>query len=165
MRELGLSVIAVVLAVGSGCQTSEPARTSPPSSATNPGGPGAPNVGPPAPNAAPSGGVESRVYDETVQLVDVAMNGRFTIALPANVTTPLEWKLEPDPDPALLGLAERKYTDTPPPGCQGCTGYPGTDAFTFVAKGPGEAALHFAYREIRKGAPPAKEITVRVRIH
>lgn len=155
MRELGLTVATGALACAvAACQTSEPARATPPSSATSTG------VTPPV--AAPPG--DSRVYDQTTQNIDVTANGRFTVALEANVTTPLEWKLEPEPNPAVLTLAERKYTDDPPPGCPGCTGYGGTDAFSFVAKGPGEATLHFAYRELKPGTPPAKEITIRVRV-
>jgi predicted secreted protein len=158
MRQLGLTLaIGSLLAGVVACRTSEPAGANPPSSAASVSGGSAP-VPPGAPSAAP------RVYDQSVQSIDVAVGGRFTIALEANITTPLEWKLEPDPNPAVLALGERKYTDEPPVGCVACTGYGGTDSFSFVAKGPGEATLHFAYRELKPGMPPAKEITVRVRV-
>lgn len=155
MRELGLTVVVAALAGAvAACQTSEPARANPPSSGTS--------VGAAPPAATPPG--DSRIYDQTTQNIDVPANGRFTVVLEANVTTPLEWKLEPEPNPAVLALAERKYTDAPPPGCPACTGYGGTDAFSFVAKAPGEATLHFAYRELKPGTPPAKEVTIRVRV-
>lgn len=157
MRKLGLIGLAVACGSLSACQTSEPARATPPGTATGVAASPAPGPSPVAPDGA-------RVYDETVQNIDVAPGGRFTIALSANMSTPLEWKLEPEPNPAVLAAAGRRYTDAPPPGCSGCVGYPGTDAFTFEAKGPGEAALHFAYRELKKDAPPAKELTVRVRV-
>jgi len=150
MFVFGAAVSSVVA-----CQTSEPARGAPPSSATSGGAP---------PVSVPGASSDGRIYDQTTQNIDVAANGRFTVALEANVTTPLEWKLEPEPNPAILALAGRQYSDSPPPGCPGCTGYGGTDAFSFVAKGPGEATLHFAYRELRPGTPPAKEVTIRVRI-
>jgi predicted secreted protein len=159
MRELGLALGITLLMAASACQSSEPARTNPPSSATNPGTSTLPHAGP---DPAPAG--DPRIYDDKVTSIEAGPNGSFTIALPANVSTPLEWKLEPEPNPAILALSGRKYTDSPPAGCQACTGYPGTDAFTFVAKGPGEAVLHFVYRELRKDAPPAREITVQVRV-
>ena len=156
MRELGLTLSLCALAASVACQTSEPARATPPSSAASVGS------APQGTTAGAPGG--ARVYDQNAQTVEVQRGGRFTIALEANVTTPLEWKLEPEPSPAVVGLAGRQYTDAPPPGCQACTGYAGTDAFTFVANGPGEATLHFAYRELRPGTPPAKEVTVHVSV-
>lgn len=156
MRELGLTPFFATLAVVVvACQTSEPARANPPSSATSGAAP--------APMAGSASG-EARVYDQTTQAIDVPVNGRFTVALEANVTTPLEWKLEPDPNPVVLAPAGHQYTDAPPAGCRACTGYAGTDAFSFVAKGAGDATLHFAYRELRPGAPPAKEVTIIVRV-
>jgi predicted secreted protein len=104
------------------------------------------------------------VYDDTAQAIDVAANARFTIALRANMTTPLEWRLEPEPDPSVIAQAGRQYTDAPPAGCTGCVGYGGTDAFSFIAKVPGDVTLHFAYREPKKAGPPAREVTVHVRV-
>ena len=170
MRELGLtaSVIGVLanimttVLVGCcvalpGCQKSEPAQATPPSSAEGVAGP--------APTSAGSVAAESRVYDETARAIDARTGERFVIALKANVTTPFEWRLEPEPNAAVVVPSEHKYTDAPPQGCSGCVGYGGTDSFAFVAKAPGEADLHFAYRQItKKDVPPNRTVDIHVRV-
>lgn len=141
-----------------GCQTSEPASANPPSSgAVLPGN---------APNAGPAAAPGSRIYDETAQIIEAHPADGFTVALKGNATTPFEWRLDPNPDAAVVAPSGHTYTDTPPPGCTGCTGYGGTDSFSFVAKGAGETDLHFVYARVTKGdAPPSRTLTIHVRVH
>ena len=160
MRQLGLTVILCELLAFAlvGCQTSEPARGTPPSSGTGNPAPMEPNPGAPVASG-------SRIYDETVQTIEAHPNEGFVIALKANVTTPMEWRIEPAPDSGVVVLSGRNYTDSPPPGCSGCTGYGGTDSFSFAAKGSGETDLRFAYGPLgKKDAPPSRTVTVHVRV-
>jgi len=158
MRQLGLILIAVGTFAAVACQTSEPARTNPPSS-----GAAVPAV---APNAAPPAGGSAPVYDEAAQVIDAHPNDHFAVALKANVTTPFEWRLDPAPNPAVVSLSGHEYTDAPPPGCSTCVGYGGTDSFSFVATGAGETDLHFQYARVSKGdSPPARTLNVHVRVH
>jgi hypothetical protein len=86
------------------------------------------------------------------------------VALPANVTTPMKWRIEPEPDAAVLALADRRYADQPPADCAGCTGYGGTDSFTFETKGAGAATLHFRYLPLRGEGPAQREVSIEVRV-
>jgi predicted secreted protein len=122
--------------------------------------PSAASDGPAAATAAPT----SSTYDESVRSIEVAVGGSFVVALPANITTPMRWRIEPAPDTALLSVSET-YADTPPPVCKGCAGYPGTRSFSFEAHAPGKLTLHFAYRPLTDPKAAAEqELDVQVNV-
>jgi predicted secreted protein len=171
MRQLGLSLAACALALG--CKAApepSPAEASSPlPTATNAPAPPPPGPDPaPAPgaSAAPSGasGAE-RTYAEGTKTIAAKIGERFAIALPANVTIPMKWRIDPPPDAKLLAAGEEKYVEEPPKGCDGCTGYGGTRVFPFEAKAAGTTTLHFALRPLTDPKGKAqKEATIEVTV-
>jgi predicted secreted protein len=154
MRQLGLSLAAFALALG--CKAApepSPAEASSPLPTANeapPPPPGPAETGAaPAPSAPPAGvpGAE-RTYAEGTKAITAKVGERFAIALPANVTIPMKWRIDPPPDVKLLAAGEEKYFEEPPKGCDGCTGYGGTRVFPFEAKAAGTTTLHFALRPL-----------------
>ena len=127
------------------------------------------NVAPPGSAAAissagaPASG--AKVYPQTTKGIDARVGERFNVVLPGNVTTPFEWRFDEGADKNVVTLAEHSYTDAPPASCAGCDGYKGTFNFTFTAKAPGAAKLHFSYaRATPPGAAAEKEYTVDVHV-
>lgn len=116
----------------------------------------------PAEATAPTG----KVYDESVRSIEVQVGERFTIRLPANITTPYKWTVEPPrTEPPPVVLAERHYQDSPPYDCPACVGYPGTDALTFEARALGKTTLTMRYAPIRATTePPERELVVQVAV-
>ena len=170
MHQLGLTLtFAVSLSALAGCRTSEPAQGAPPASATSVAPPigsasAAADAGPP-PAAASAQASAPPLYDETSRSVDARAGDQFVVVLPANTGTPFKWRVEPPPDATVVTLVDRRYSDAPPKDCAGCTGYGGTDAFTFLASGAGTATLHFAYAHVGKhDSPPSKEVAIAVHV-
>lgn len=166
MRELGLTGVcaAAVLAVF-GCKASpEPARAeaSAPSTA---GVPAAPNAaGTTTSEAAPSTAGSLRVYGEGTKTIAARPGERFGVALESNVTLPFKWRLDA-PDATVLALVEEKQHEAPPAGCSDCVGTAGTKVFTFEAKAPGAASLHFALRPLTNPAGQSqRDVTVAVTV-
>jgi hypothetical protein len=172
MRKLGLIFSAVTVVLG--CKTSP--ETAPPGASapvTSPGSsPAAPpptpssTAGTPAPPAAasPPAGA-ARTYPESTRSIQATAGERFFVALPANITVPMKWRIEPPPDPKLLDVGEEKYENQPPPACPGCAGYGGTRTFSFTAAGPGKLELHFTLRPLTDAKGPIlKEVKIDVEI-
>jgi predicted secreted protein len=173
MRQLGL-ILAFAGLAALGCKTApqpSPAdASSPAASATGEPAQPAPRSSEvaPAPAAsaepAPAPGGE-RTYAEGTKALEVRVGERFAIALPANVTIPMKWRIDPPPDAKLLAASEEKYFEEPPKGCDGCTGYGGTRVFPFEAKAAGTTTLHFALRPLSDPKGKAqKETTIEVTI-
>jgi len=175
MRKLGLKFAALlVIPLGTGCtkaanpESVQPsasvavleAPSSAPSVASAPP-PTATSSATPSSAAAPSGAA-SKTYDDTTRSIDASVGDRFTLNLPANVTTPYKWVAAPS-EPALV-LAERHYEDKPPAGCQGCVGYPGTDRLTFEAKQAGTTTLVLRYAPLRGKEPGERELSIKVTV-
>jgi predicted secreted protein len=177
MRKLGLIFSALALAA-LGCKTSpETAPPGPSAPVTSPGpGPTPPPPGPAATTASPAGSTPAptapappagpgRTYPESTRSIQATAGERFFVALPANITVPMKWRIEPPPDPKLLDVGEEKYENQPPADCPGCAGYGGTRTFSFTAAGPGKLQLHFTLRPLTdvKG-PILKEVKIDVEI-
>jgi predicted secreted protein len=169
MRKLGLTLIGAAL-LALACKTSP--ETAPP--VASPGtGPEAPPPGPAAtaapttaPPVAPGAAAGApRTYPDSTSSIVAVTGERFFVALPANITVPMKWRLEPAPDAKLLAVGEEKYENQPPPDCPGCTGYGGTRTFTFTAAGPGKLELHFTLRPLTDvHGPILKEVKMDVEI-
>ncbi len=171
MRKLGL-ITGALLALA--CKTSP--ESAPPATATagapaaSPAPPPAATTGAPAlatspPVAAAPPAGSPRTYPESTRNIQAVAGEKFQVALPANITVPMKWRLEPPPEPNLLSVGEEQYEDQPPPACPGCAGYGGTRTFTFTAAGPGKLELHFTLRPLTdvKG-PILKEVRIDVEI-
>jgi predicted secreted protein len=175
MRQLGLSLGVLLLPLALGCKTApepSPAQASSPSPGPASDAP-PPSPGPAEPVPAASAGSApgtaasgERTYAEGTTAITAKVGERFLVALPANVTVPMKWHIDPPPDAKLLETGEEKYFDEPPKGCEGCTGYGGTRVFSFVAKAAGSTALSFALRPLGDPEGAARkqvkiEVTVR----
>lgn len=181
MRELGLSahlprprpraeLAFALLLLPLGCKTAPetaPPGASAPTTAAAPI-PAAPASTPATPpGAAPSGAAPSagpRVYPDSTTNVSARVGEAFSIALPANVTVPYRWRLEPAPDAHVLVTGGEQYVEQPPAGCPSCVGYGGTRLFAFTAAGPGSVTLHFALLPLSGQGEPAKTATIEVEV-
>lgn len=173
MRKLGLTrqfnevVLAAVVLAGTAC-TKAPSPTSPPNS-----GAGVVTSASAAPVASstedagidnsPHAAASSLSFDAKVQNIEVKEGARFSVNLPANITTPYHWVVASAQ--TQVRLAERHYSDTPPADCAGCVGYPGTDRLTFEALQAGSSQLVLHYSPLRsKNDPPEKELTINIKV-
>jgi predicted secreted protein len=133
------------------------AATSQPVASTAPSAP----VSAPATSSASAPG-EAKSYDDSTKSVTAKVGERFTLNLPANITTPYKW-IVASPE-TNVALTERHYQEKPPEGCVGCVGYPGTDRLTFEAKQPGETKLVLRYAPLRSQEPAERELTIAVTV-
>jgi len=180
MRQLGLktstsgqvtaavALLGVVLA-GMSCTRTANQEPVPPSASA-----GAQSSSAPAPSvqAAPpeAAATESqaaaqadKIYDDTTRTIAGKVGDKFTINLPANITTPYKWVV--DSPESVVALTERHYEEKPPVGCTNCVGYPGTDRLTFEAKSGGTATLVLRYAPLRSKTDPAeRELSIEVTI-
>ncbi|MGC4067052.1 MAG: protease inhibitor I42 family protein [Polyangiaceae bacterium] len=87
----------------------------------------------------------------------------FTVALPANITTPYKWVVDPSTDASVLELTKDEYVASPPAECPGCVGTGGRRLLTFQPKRTATSQLAMSYRSITNASePPAKQFVVRV---
>lgn len=113
--------------------------------------------------SAPPAAGPKRIYDEQVAQIEARVGESFEIALPGNVTTPFRWALDTESLSGLAKLNAQTYTDSPPPECPRCVGYPGTAHFEIEATKAGEANLRLAYRRLGQTSGEAKrEVTVKL---
>lgn len=173
MRKLGLTrqikrvVLAAALLVSTAC-TKAPSPTTPPNSGAsmNPAD-SAPPVASSTTDAgvgsSPNPGASTLSFDATVQNIELKLGARFSVNLPANITTPYKWVIASAE--THVRLAERHYSDTPPADCAGCVGYPGTDRLTFEALQAGSTQLVLRYAPLRsKTDPPQRELTINIKV-
>lgn len=173
MRQLGLKTCAVLacalaFALAIGCRSAPeplaPTVTTPataePSLQPEPPEPGAPQHAP-----APPGEPAIPIYDASAKTIEVASGARFIVALPANIATPMRWRIEPTPAVGVLSTPTESYHDAPPADCAGCTGYPGTRVFAFEALGVGKTTLRLVYRSLTDAkAKPEQEVVIEVTV-
>ncbi len=164
------SVVAfpAILALGGlGCTRAANQEPVPPPSASNTSA--AVAVSPPdggagvkeAPNAASA--TSSKAYDDSTRTIDAKLGERFTVNLPANVTTPYKWVVASPEE--VVALVERHYDDSSPAKCDGCVGRGGTDRLTFEAKHEGSATLLLKYAPLRSKSEPAqREVSISVTV-
>lgn len=115
------------------------------------------------PVAEDSGSV-LKAYDDQTHTISTVVGERFVIRLPANITTPYKWLVVEDAS-ATVFLAERHYQDKPPPDCQNCVGYPGTDSLVFEARSPGTTKLTLRYAPLRSEADPSdRKVSIQVTV-
>ena len=187
MRQLGLKpsagrfrlVPACLLVLQfAGCKAApEPSPAEASSPATPPAGEAPPPAAPPASEPAPeppdappgapaplgNAAGSERTYAEGTKSISAKVGERFAVALPANITIPMKWRIEPAPDAKVLTLTQEQHADAPPKGCDGCTGYGGTRLFTFEAKGAGKTSLHFALKPLTNPSGASqKDVTIEV---
>ncbi|HTQ07136.1 MAG TPA: protease inhibitor I42 family protein [Polyangiaceae bacterium] len=148
-----------------GCKTSPetaPPGASAPVATTSPL-PG--SAAPSASDAAPPAASGTHTYPASTTSISAAVGETFVVALPANITVPMKWRIEPAPDAKVLGVGDEKYVAEPPADCPTCTGYGGTRLFAFTAAGAGKATLHFALRPLTDPHGAAqKEVTIAVEV-
>jgi predicted secreted protein len=155
---VGVSVLCGLVGLW-GCKSSPEASPQEPSSS--------PATSIAAPEAAgatqPSSAATNRVYDENTAEIAAAVGVPFTLALPANVTTPYKWGVDPSTDASALELIKDEYAANPPAECTGCVGTGGRRLLTFQPKRAGTVQLSMSYRSITNAAePPAKQYSARV---
>lgn len=105
------------------------------------------------------------IYDQSSKNIQATAGQKFIVMLPANITTPMQWRIDPEPDSSLLTMVSKEYVDKPPKECPNCVGYGGTRIFYFKAHGAGETKLHFKY--VGLGAtdePPEKQVDIDLHI-
>jgi predicted secreted protein len=172
MRKLGLTIELTFVAAlaATGCTRAANSGSVPP-----PGSDSSAGTTQPVPSAAPSSivtpapsasatatAVGDKAYDDSTKAITAKVGERFTLNLPANITTPYKWVLA-SPETNVT-LAERHYQEKPPEGCSGCVGYPGTDRLTFEAKQPGDTKLILRYAPLRSKEPAERELTITVTV-
>lgn len=152
LRSLSLSLSLGLVACASTPEPA-PAPQPAPASPTDPATPG-----PAAPSNAP-------VYDgNATPSIKARAGERFTVALPANITTPFKWVVA-NPNESIVKLVADDYKDAPPPGCQGCVGFGGTTTLTFEAVAPGAHPLNLAYRGLGQAdAPAQREVAIQLTV-
>jgi len=169
MRQLGLnrSVVAtsILVLVAVSCTRAANQDSVPPSKSDGGGASVAPSVL--AADSGTSGAravvPDAKTYDDSTRAIEAKVGDRFTINLPANITTPYKWVVA-SPE-TLVVLAERHYDDTASAKCDGCVGRSGTDRLTFEAKHDGTATLVLKYAPLRsKSDPPERELSIQVTI-
>jgi predicted secreted protein len=135
------------------------ASTPEPSPAQQP----APSTPVESPPATPAPGAP--IYDgNATQTIRARAGERFSIALPANITTPYKW-IVANPNEAIAKLVSDEYKDAPPAGCQGCVGYAGTTTLTFEAVAAGAHPLQLAYRGLAQTDTPAqRELAIQLTV-
>ncbi|MEO7032766.1 MAG: protease inhibitor I42 family protein [Polyangiaceae bacterium] len=140
-------------AVGPDSAVSVPTATAPAASPTSA----------PTPDAkAPE---KPAAYDVNTKSITAKSGTHFVLLLPATISTPMKWRMQPPPDAAVLTLAGESYTEAPPTDCAGCTGYPGTKQFEFEAHAAGKQTLHLAYGSLTDPkAKPEKELSIDVTV-
>ena len=161
---------SVVLAA---CSKPSPAPVGPDSAVSVP----SPTESAPAPPSAPSSVSSSAVatkpagktapatYDVNTQSITAKAGAHFALLLPATISTPMKWRIQPAPDAAVLSVAGESYSDAPPADCAGCTGYPGTKRFDFDTHAAGKQSLHLSYGSLTDPkAKPEKELTIDVTV-
>ncbi len=170
-RAFGSLLACVAAWVTVACKTSPetaPPGASAPVATTSPSpGPTAPpGADPPSSDAAAIRAANgTRTYADSTTTISAAVGESFVVALPANVTVPMKWRLEPPPEPKLLRTGDEKYVEHPPADCPRCTGYGGTRLFNFTAAGAGKLTLHFALRPLTDPHGAAqKEVSISVEI-
>jgi predicted secreted protein len=120
---------------------------------------------PPPPSALPPAAEKAATYDANTKAITAKAGTHFALLLPATISTPMKWRMQPAPDAAVLSVVGESYSDTPPADCAGCTGYPGTKRFDFEAHAPGKQTLHLAYGSLTDPkAKPEKELTIDVTV-
>ncbi|MEP7051522.1 MAG: protease inhibitor I42 family protein [Pseudomonadota bacterium] len=147
------------------CSKPSPAPVAPASAASLPSE--AETAAPPPSSPPPATTATEQVasYDENTKTITAKAGAHFSLLLPANVTTPMKWRIQPTPDAAVLTLAGESYSETPPAGCAGCTGYPGTKRFDFEAHARGKQTLHVSYGSLTDpSAKPEKELRIVVTV-
>jgi predicted secreted protein len=170
MRKLGLTIELTLIAalIAAGCTRTANSGSVPP-----PGSDSSASTAQPAPSAAASSSTApstselaatagDNAYNDSTKAITAKVGERFTLNLPANITTPYKW-IVASPDTNVT-LAERHYQEKPPAGCSGCVGYPGTDRLTFEAKQPGETKLVLRYAPLRSNEPAERELTITVTV-
>jgi len=173
MRQLGLklshraAVVAtgILVLVAVSCTRAANQDSVPPSKSDGGGASVAPSVL--AADSGTSGAravvPDAKTYDDSTRAIEAKVGDRFTINLPANITTPYKWVVA-SPE-TLVVLAERHYDDTASAKCDGCVGRSGTDRLTFEAKHEGTATLVLKYAPLRsKSDPPERELSIQVTI-
>jgi predicted secreted protein len=164
MRKLGMNDAALALScacilLGACRSAPEPvaisegaAKAPEPSSAATPSAPE-----PRAPKPAPT-------YDASTKRIEAKVGERFTVALPANIATPMRWRIAA-PASSQLSAPTESYHDAPPAECTGCTGYAGTRMLSFEALQAGTTTLKLAYGSLTDpSAPPEREVVIEVLI-
>lgn len=166
-REHRASALLCVLCAGAlliACSKPSPAPVAPASAASPPS---ASEVAAP-PRKLPTEAKASEPapsYDEHTKAITAKAGAHFSVLLPANVTTPMKWRIQPAPNAAVLTLAGESYSETPPTNCAGCTGYPGTKRFDFNAQGAGKETLHLSYGSLTDAsAKPEKELSIAITV-
>lgn len=155
---------ALVVACKTSPETAPPGASAPVATTSPLPGPSAPPGAEP-PAAAPPRANGPRTYADSTTDIAAAVGESFVVALPANVTVPMKWRLEPPPDPKLLTTGDETYVEHPPADCPGCTGYGGTRLFRFTAAGAGKLTLHFALRPLTDPHGDArKEVSIAVEL-
>jgi len=167
MSKLGLDTRGFVfgfaatlaLACKTSPETAPPGASAPTAATSLPSPPTGATTAPGATTPVP------RTYDAATTSIEAGVGDAFNVALPSNITVPMKWRVEPQPDPKILAGGDDKYVEQPPAECPGCAGYGGTRLFPFVATAPGSVTLHFALRPLSdpKGAAQ-KEVTIKVTI-
>ena len=103
------------------------------------------------------------LYDDKTRTIEAEPGQRFTVALPANITTSMKWELSSETDQSVARLVEQSYQDDPPDGC--CVGYGGTRLLHFHAVGIGPTTLRLLWKDVgAPNDPPAKEVEIQVRV-
>jgi predicted secreted protein len=121
--------------------------------------------GDPASSATPASSGAPKVYDQSTTSIDAKVGDKFTVALPGSTSTPFEWKLDQPGDTVVITMTDKGNSETPPPGCQNCTGYKGTFNFNFTANAAGTTKLHFVYARVAPpGSAPTKDATITVNV-
>jgi predicted secreted protein len=182
MRKLGLIVLSLALGCKAAPETSPAGASSPVASSTATPAPPQQTAETPPPAAPPTASATgnsvapptaatppaaagARTYPDSTKSIQAKAGEKFSVALPANITVPYKWRLEPAPDAKVIAVGEESYIAEPPKDCQGCVGYGGTRIFSFTAAGAGKAELHFALRPLNepKGAAQ-KEARISVEV-
>ena len=114
-------------------------------------------------SGARAAALDAKTFDDSTRTIEAKVGDRFTINLPANITTPYKWVVA-SPE-TLVVLTDRHYDDTASAKCDGCAGRSGTDRLTFEAKHDGTATLVLKYAPLRsKSDPPERELSIQVTI-
>jgi predicted secreted protein len=151
-----IEIVGALLLCGVwGCKSSPEAPT-----------PATSNVLPATASAAPAAATSNRIYDDSTTEIVAAVGVPFTVALPANITTPYKWVIDPSTDVSVLELTKDEYVANPPAECTGCVGTGGRRLLTLQPKRAATVQLAMSYRSITDAAePPAKQFSARVVIH
>jgi len=166
MRKLGMNA---ALALSCACMLLGACRSAPEPVAVSEGAAKAPEPSVPEPNApepsapVPSTPTPAATYDASTKRIEAKVGERFTVALPANIATPMRWRVVSSPTSSPLSAPTESYHDAPPAECTGCTGYAGTRMLSFEALQAGSTTLKLAYGSLTDpSAPPEREVVIEV---